>query len=95
MHPFGGGVQQEPSMERRIFVAMIAGGLLAAPLAAEAQTGKMPREYHYRVLANPSTNADSTHSGKDYGKVMFLSSTVCKLSSFIGDCPKRKGKVAP
>jgi len=59
-------------MDRRAFLDTLAGGLLAAPLAAEAQTGKMPREYHYRVLANPSTNADSTHSGKDYGKVATL-----------------------
>src|SRR5712692_4987750 len=34
---FGDGVRQEPSMERRTFMAMLTGGLLAAPLAAEAQ----------------------------------------------------------
>jgi len=31
------GGRAEPLMERRTFIAMIAGGLLAAPLAAEAQ----------------------------------------------------------
>ncbi len=30
-------------MERRTFLVMISGGLLAAPLAADAQTGKVPR----------------------------------------------------
>src|SRR5437899_9992888 len=34
---FGDGVRQEPTMERRIFMALVSGGLLAAPLAAEAQ----------------------------------------------------------
>src|SRR6266851_8230190 len=32
-----------PSIERRTFMATIASGLLAAPLAAEAQPGKIPR----------------------------------------------------
>src|SRR5437660_1909062 len=30
-------------MERRTFMALVSGGLLAAPLAAEAQPGKIPR----------------------------------------------------
>src|SRR5216683_3236409 len=34
---FGDGVRQEPSMERRTFMALVSGGLLAAPLAAKAQ----------------------------------------------------------
>src|SRR5713226_2778508 len=34
---FGDGVRQEPTMERRIFMAFVSGGLLATPLAAEAQ----------------------------------------------------------
>ncbi len=34
---FGDGVRQEPLIERRTFMAMITGGLLAAPLAAEGQ----------------------------------------------------------
>ena len=39
---FGDGVRQEPSMERRTFMALVSGGLLAAPLTAEAQpTGKV------------------------------------------------------
>ena len=39
-------------MERRTFIGVIAGGLLAAPLAAEAQQaaegtpGRFPRELH-------------------------------------------------
>ncbi len=40
---FGDGVQQEPSMERRTFMALVLGGLLAAPLSAEAQAGKVYR----------------------------------------------------
>ena len=34
---FGDGVRQKPSMERRTFMALVSGGLLAVPLAAEAQ----------------------------------------------------------
>ncbi len=37
---FGDGVRQEPSMERRTFMALVSGGLLAAPLAAEGQPAK-------------------------------------------------------
>src|SRR5437879_3082661 len=41
---FGDGIRQEPSMERRTFMALVSGGLLAAPLAAEAeQAGKVWR----------------------------------------------------
>jgi ABC-type uncharacterized transport system substrate-binding protein len=40
---FGDGVRQEPSMERRTFMALVSGGLLAAPLSAEAQAGKVYR----------------------------------------------------
>ena len=41
---FGGGVRQEPSMERRTFMALVAGSVLAAPLAAGAQQpGKVYR----------------------------------------------------
>jgi putative tryptophan/tyrosine transport system substrate-binding protein len=41
---FGDGVRQEPSMERRTFMALVSGGLLAAPLAVEAQqVGRVPR----------------------------------------------------
>src|SRR5712664_4389817 len=32
-----------PVMERRTFLGVVAGGLLAAPLAAEVQQGKIPR----------------------------------------------------
>src|SRR6266849_10137344 len=42
---FGDGVRKEPSMERRTFMALVSGGLLAAPLVAEAQpkAGRIPR----------------------------------------------------
>jgi len=41
---FRNGVRPEPSMERRTFMALVSGGLLAAPLSAEAQpAGKVPR----------------------------------------------------
>src|SRR5882672_4182434 len=40
---FGDGVRQEPSMERRTFMALVSGGLVVAPLPAEAQPGKIPR----------------------------------------------------
>jgi putative ABC transport system substrate-binding protein len=39
---FGDGVRQAPSMERRTFMALVSGGLLAVPLTAEGQqTGKV------------------------------------------------------
>jgi putative ABC transport system substrate-binding protein len=45
-------------MDRRAFIAGIAGGLLAAPLAAEAQLpGKMPRIAF--VSSNPTRNANT------------------------------------
>src|ERR1700730_6387921 len=34
---FGRGVRQEPSMNRRTFIALVSGSFLAAPLAAEGQ----------------------------------------------------------
>jgi putative ABC transport system substrate-binding protein len=37
---FGDGARQEPSMQRRTFLALASGGLLAAPLAAEAQQAR-------------------------------------------------------
>ncbi len=41
---FGDGVRQEPSIERRTFMALVSGGLLAVPLSAEAQqAGKVYR----------------------------------------------------
>ena len=41
---FGDGVQQEPSMRRRTFMALLAGSVLAAPLGAGAQQpGKVYR----------------------------------------------------
>jgi hypothetical protein len=41
---FGDGARQEPSMERRAFMGIMAGGLLVAPRAAEAQeAGKVAR----------------------------------------------------
>jgi hypothetical protein len=41
---FGDGVQLEPSMEQRTVMALVSGGLLAAPLAVEAQpTGRLTR----------------------------------------------------
>jgi len=39
---FGKGVRQESSMGRRAFMALVSGGLLAAPLAAEAQPSRKP-----------------------------------------------------
>ena len=39
---FGDGVRQEPSIERRTFMALVSGSLLAAPLAAEAQPSRKP-----------------------------------------------------
>jgi ABC-type uncharacterized transport system substrate-binding protein len=42
---FRDGARQEPSMERRTFMALVSGGLLAAPLAVEAQ----PAEKVYRL----------------------------------------------
>src|SRR4029453_12973626 len=38
-----GEAEGGPVMERRTFLAMVPGSLLAAPLAAEAQKAKVPR----------------------------------------------------
>ena len=44
-----------PGMPRRTFLAITAGGLLAAPLAAEAQrAGKVPRIGYLHVVPRPS-----------------------------------------
>ena len=54
---FGDGARQGPSMDRRTFVALALGGLLAAPLTAEGQqTTKVPR---IGFLAGGSRSADS------------------------------------
>jgi putative tryptophan/tyrosine transport system substrate-binding protein len=39
---FGDDVRKEPSMERRVFMALVSSGLLATPLAAEAQPAGTP-----------------------------------------------------
>ncbi|PYM74456.1 MAG: hypothetical protein DME10_06440 [Candidatus Rokuibacteriota bacterium] len=49
---FGDGVRQEPSMERRTFMAVVSGGLLAVPLAAEAQ--ETTKVHRIGVLSPPS-----------------------------------------
>jgi hypothetical protein len=41
-------------MDRRAFIATVAGGLLAAPLAAEAQGGYNP-EFKMSVVVNEET----------------------------------------
>src|SRR6202162_2802443 len=53
-------------MERRTFIGVIAGGLLAAPLAAEAQqAGKVPRIGFLgtRTLSNSSPYLDAFRQG--------------------------------
>jgi putative tryptophan/tyrosine transport system substrate-binding protein len=54
---FGDDVRQEPSIERRTFMALVSAGLLAAPLAAEAQ--QAPKGHRIGLLETvpPSLNA--------------------------------------
>ncbi len=51
---FGDGVRQEPSIERRTFMALISAGLLTAPLAAEAQQAPTARRI---AVVGPKTPA--------------------------------------
>lgn len=54
-------------MDRRTFLASATLGLLAAPLAAEAQqVGKTPR-MGYLSAGSPRSRAGTMHSGGDYG----------------------------
>ncbi len=51
---FGDGVRQEPSIERRTFMALVSAGLLTAPLAAEAQQAPTARRI---AVVGPKTPA--------------------------------------
>jgi putative tryptophan/tyrosine transport system substrate-binding protein len=47
-------------MERRAFMALVSGGLLAAPLAAEAQTaGKVPKIGVMTIVASPTPRTEA------------------------------------
>src|SRR5947209_15804899 len=48
------GVRQEPSMERRAFMALVSGGLLAAPFTAEAQQAGKIFQVGFLGTATPS-----------------------------------------
>ena len=55
---FGDRVRQEPSMKRRTFMALVSGGLLAAPFAAEAQqAAKVARIGYLGAAAGPLREA--------------------------------------
>jgi putative ABC transport system substrate-binding protein len=53
-HRFGDGVRQEPSIQRRTFMALVSGGLLAAPLAAEAQQARRMPKIGVLTLNSPA-----------------------------------------
>ncbi len=75
---FGDGVRQEPSMERRTFMVLVSGGLLAAPLAAGAQqqAGKLSRSRlgpFAKGFVTSATSKDRTSSstgGINWAKVI-------------------------
>jgi putative ABC transport system substrate-binding protein len=52
-------------MDRRAFIGTLAGGLLAAPLAAEAQPAGKVRRIGYFDAASSSTNPDLTDAFRD------------------------------
>jgi hypothetical protein len=62
-------VRQEPSMERRTFMALVSGGLLAAPLAAEGQlAGRVYQIAFFRPVPSLPARTCGIHSGKDFGR---------------------------
>jgi len=51
-------------MDRRAFISTVAGGLLAAPLAAKAQSvGKVPRVAYLSLAAGPSPRSEALEQG--------------------------------
>jgi len=58
-------------MERRRFIEVIAGGFVAAPLAAEAQqAGKVPRIAYIRAEAPPAADVEAFRQGlREHGYV--------------------------
>ena len=59
-------------IDRRAFISTLAGGLLAAPLAAEAQpAGKVPRigYLHPNLAASPHLTVAFRHGLRDSGYV--------------------------
>ena len=49
-------------MDRRVFISSIAGGLLAAPLAAKAQQ-KVPRVGYLSLAPGPSARSEALQQG--------------------------------
>jgi putative tryptophan/tyrosine transport system substrate-binding protein len=60
-HRFGDRVRQESSMERRTFMAMLTGGIVVAPLAAEAQESRIGRTVTVEYLGTSSPSLEATH----------------------------------
>jgi len=52
-------------MDRRAFIGSLTGGLLAAPLAAEAQPGKIPRLCFLTFDPGTPQSSRLTRSSKD------------------------------
>jgi putative tryptophan/tyrosine transport system substrate-binding protein len=59
---FGDGVRREPSMKRRTFMALVSGGLLAAPLAAEAQQPSKVPQIGYLGVGSPAEAANRVNA---------------------------------
>ncbi len=59
MEPADSTLGPRHPVERRAFMAMIGGGLLAAPRAAEAQQARVPRVGHLSPL---TASADASRS---------------------------------
>ena len=70
---FGDGVPQEPSIQRRSFMALVSGSFLAAPFAAEAQQPGKVRRLGYLSLfsrSNPYPPSEAFWQGmRDLGWV--------------------------
>src|SRR5712691_1746801 len=69
---FGYGVRQEPSMERRTFMALVSGGLLVAPLTADAQQAAKIARIGYLVpnlAASPPAHEAFRQGLRDLGYV--------------------------
>jgi hypothetical protein len=87
---FGDSVRQELSIQRRTFMALVSGGLLAAPLAAEgSKRGKSRGSASSRLI--PARRSHRRHDSKRSSKVCATSAMPTGRPLPLTTCPQTAG----